>query len=253
MELIFDHVLGKQEDQDLVICRPMAIVQPEEEDDAVERGWLALDHDYKNKEVWYQSRSTRIDLRKYEPRFRKFEHNGKPLGMKTIEANEMVSLLGLPKIYRQYMKDKKFGADYDPFRFYHDRDRFLIFYIDSPDNIVGFTKQKYYKYQEDILTAQAKEENPTMLQGVESVIHANSIPISALSLDMELSWARENCVSHYYLGSGYEKSSEYKASWKGFEWWTGTEWSTDKKLYKKLCRRDSRLTLFSDVENLSHL
>ena len=117
----------------------MAIVQPEEEDDAVEQGWLALDHDYKNKEVWYQSRSTRIDLRKYEPRFRKFEHDGKPLGMKTIEANEMVSLLGLPKIYRQYMKDKKFGADYDPFRFYHDRDRFLIFYIDSPDNIVCHT------------------------------------------------------------------------------------------------------------------
>jgi hypothetical protein len=31
MELIFDHTLGKQEHQDLVICRPMAIVDTDEE------------------------------------------------------------------------------------------------------------------------------------------------------------------------------------------------------------------------------
>ena len=44
MELIFDHTLGKQEQQDLVICRPMAIVDQDEEAEALDRGWLALDH-----------------------------------------------------------------------------------------------------------------------------------------------------------------------------------------------------------------
>jgi hypothetical protein len=53
------------------------------------------------------------------------------------------------------------------------------------------------------------------------------------------------------MGSGYEQGSEYKASYKGFEWWTGTEWSTDKKLYKRLCRRDSRIDSFRDLGNLS--
>ena len=53
------------------------------------------------------------------------------------------------------------------------------------------------------------------------------------------------------MGSGYETSSEYKANYKGFEWWTGAEWSTDKKLYKRMCRRDSRIQTLGDLGNLS--
>ena len=127
MELLFDHILGKQENQDLVICRPMAYVSHDEEIDAVEQGWLALDHDYKDREVWYQSRSTRINLRKTAARFRKWEVDGEPLKMKVIHADEMVHLLGLQKIYTTYMKKKQYKADYNPFWFYHKRDRFALF------------------------------------------------------------------------------------------------------------------------------
>ena len=70
MELLFDHTLGKQEQQDLVICRPMAIVDEDEESEAIDRGWLALDHPVMDKEVFYQSRSTRIDIDKYKPRYK---------------------------------------------------------------------------------------------------------------------------------------------------------------------------------------
>ena len=70
-------------------------------------------------------------------------------------------------------------------------------------------------------------------------------------MDMELQWASENYVAHFYMGSGYEKSSEYKANYKGFEWWTGVEWSTNKKLYRRLCKRDSKLSDFSALGNLS--
>ena len=42
MELLFDHTFGKQEQQDLVICRPMALVDEDEEaadvQDAEHRG-----------------------------------------------------------------------------------------------------------------------------------------------------------------------------------------------------------------------
>ena len=104
MKLIFDHILGKQEHQDIVICNPLAEVMEEEENEALEEGWLALDYPLKGKEVYYQSRSTRVNLEKFKPRFSSHKLNDKNLKVKEIEANEMVNLVGLPKIYRDYMK-----------------------------------------------------------------------------------------------------------------------------------------------------
>ena len=250
MELIFDHSLGKQEQQDLVVCRPMAIVEPDEEAEAIDRGWLALDHPVMKREVFYQSRSTRINLDLYRPRYKTHEYQGQEIGFKIIDASEMVKLLSLPSIYKQYMKRKKFGVDYDPFAHYHPRDQFMIFYLGTADNVVGFTKQKKYRYQEDaystIDTFDSKD-----LAGLESVIHANIVPISGITLDMEIDWASTNYVSYFYMGSGYELSSEYKANYRGFEWWTGTQWSTDKKQYRRLCKRDSRIESLKDLGNLS--
>ena len=51
MELLFDHTLGKQEHQDLVISPAMAIVEPDEEHEALDRGWLALDHPVMGREA----------------------------------------------------------------------------------------------------------------------------------------------------------------------------------------------------------
>ncbi|NDB66333.1 MAG: hypothetical protein EB168_11815 [Euryarchaeota archaeon] len=250
MELLFDHTLGKQEQQDLVICRPMAIVDQDEEAEALDKGWLALDHPVLGREVFYQSRSTRINLDLYRSRYKEHTYNGEEIGYKIIDASEMVKLLSLPSIYRQYMKRKNFGADYDPFGHYHKRDQFMVFYIGTADNIVGFTKQKKYRWQEEnystIDTYDSKD-----LAGVESVIHANTIPISDITLDMEIDWAHNNYVSYFYMGSGYETSSEYKANYRGFEWWTGTQWSTNKKEYRRLCRRDSRIDSLRDLGNLS--
>ena len=44
MELLFEHSSGKQEQQHLVVSKPMAIVEHDEELEAIGRGWLALDH-----------------------------------------------------------------------------------------------------------------------------------------------------------------------------------------------------------------
>ena len=250
MELLFDHTFGKQEQQDLVICKPMAIVDQDEEAEALDRGWLALDTPIKGKEVFYQSRSTRINIDRYRPRYKHHTHDGKEIGIKVIDASEMVKLLSLPHIYKQYMKRKKFGADYNPFGHYHKRDQFMVFYLGTADNIVGFTKQKKYRYQEDNYSTIDNYDSQD-LAGLESCIHANTIPISNITLDMEIEWASNNYVRHFYMGSGYELSSEYKSSYKGFEWWTGTEWSTNRKQYRRLCKRDSRLSGFSELGNLS--
>ena len=87
--------------------------------------------------------------------------------------------------------------------------------------------------------------------GVESVLHANTVPIGSECLELELEWANENGVPYYYLGSGYEKSSEYKAKWSGFQWWTGVQWSRNKRQYRRLCRRDSRVNDFSALGKFS--
>ena len=68
---------------------------------------------------------------------------------------------------------------------------------------------------------------------------------------MEIEWASENYVRYFYMGSGYEQSSEYKANYRGFEWWTGTEWSTNKKQYRRLCKRDSSIESLRDLVSLS--
>jgi hypothetical protein len=148
------------------------------------------------------------------------------------------------------MKRKKFTQDYDPFAPYHARDQFMLFYTGTADNILGFTKQKRYRYQEDNY---AMDDRYPDLAGLESVIHANTVDISALTLDLELEWAVDNYVAYFYMGSGYELSSEYKANYRGFEWWTGTQWSTNKKQYRALCRRDSRIETLADVAKCQSL
>ena len=252
MQFIWDHTFGKQENMDLVVCRPMAIFDGHDEAEGIDNGWLALDAPVGGREVFYQSRSTRINMDKFRPRFNDHTWRGRKIHVKVIEATEMVKLLGLQDIYNRYMDRKKFKADYDPFGHYHARDQFMIFYTGTSDNIIGFTKQKKYRYQEDYTGPTIDDLHGFhMLAGLESCIHANTIPISAISMDLEMMWAAEHNVGYYYMGSGYEQSSEYKASWRGFEWWTGTQWSTNKKQFKRLCKRDSKITDFSGLGSLS--
>ena len=237
-------MFGKQQDQDLVLCNPWARVSPDEEPEAVDTGWLALDSEVNGNEFWYQSRSTRIDLSKSKPRFSNHSHNGEQIQFKLIEASEMVTLLGLPAIYKEYMKKKNFNADYSPFSVFRPRDRFMIFYIGRADNIVAFTKIKTYG------AGDGHGFNADIPYAYESALHACTLPISHVTLDIELSWARATGCEYYMLGSGYELSSDYKSKYTGFEWWTGTEWSTSRKQFGKLCRRDSRLSTISELSQL---
>ena len=169
----------------------------------------------------------------------------------------MVKLVGLPKIYRNFMRRKGFTEDYNPFNHMHCRDSFLIFYTDTVDKIIAFTKLKKYHYQEDAFTGMihgGRDRDTTMWwAGYESAIHCNLEPISQLTLDIELQWAKEHKAAYFYMGGGYETSSQYKSEWVGFEWWTGTKWSKSKKLYQQLCRSDSRIKSLQDVSMIPSL
>ena len=73
MKLIFDHVFGKQEHQDLVVCNPLAEVMEEEENAAIESGWLALDvpikgmYMIKDCKLWAEKYTTEFKFNYYFP------------------------------------------------------------------------------------------------------------------------------------------------------------------------------------------
>lgn len=253
MELVWNHRFGKQEQQELVLCRPWAFAADHEDGDMLDGGWLLLDHPYRGRECWYQSRSVRIDGDIYRPRFSKHEYNGDRITVKEIFPRriEDLSLLPLKKIYTQYLERKGFRDLYDPFQYLTDRTSFLLF--ECRDTIVGFTKIRRYFWEgypdDDQYVLPVEDWDFPAMAGIETVLHASSLPISAITADLEIQWGFEQGASYVYLGSGYERGSEYKASYKGFEWWTGEKWSIVKKAYRKLCKRDSDLELISDLQN----
>jgi len=253
VELIWNHSFGQQEQQDLVICRPWALTEGEEDAEMLDSGWLLLDHRHRGRECWYQSRSTRVDIDRYSPRFRKHQHDGVDITVKTIHprTTDDLALTGIHAIYQDYIERKGFRDLYDPLQYLDDRTQFLLYYLH--DRCVGFTKMRVYHWQEsmdhytdDLLFP---EINTGSLPGIESVLHASSLPISAMTLDMEIQWARDLGAHCFYMGPGYERGSEYKCSYKGFEWWTGEKWSTQKKSYRRLCKRDSDLEMVKDLGN----
>ena len=221
---IWNHSYGRQEQQDLVVCRPYAIPESYEEAEMIDTGWLALDtpiyHEGRWQECFYQSRSTRLKLQKYRA----------------------------PKQAAQWQ---------GPFAHVQDRDAFLIDYLGDVNNIIGFSKIKRYWFQEELLNFNNRKDlarqHPDQCYAVESVLHANTVPISKVTVDMEAAWCKKKGMHELYLGSGYERSSIYKSTYKGFQWWTGTQWSTNKKQYVQLCERDSRLKKITDLANLGHL
>ena len=259
---IWNHSYGRQEQQDLVVCRPYAIPESYEEAEMIDNGWLALDtpihHEGRLQECFYQSRSTRIALRKYRAPKSRAQWQGQTIHMMEIRPEQHnIEMTGLRSVYQKYLKRTKFRDLYDPFAHVQDRDAFLIYYLGDVTNIIGFSKIKRYWFQEELLNFNSRRDlarvHPDQCYAVESVLHANTVPISKVTIDMEATWAKKRNVSEFYLGSGYETSSIYKSQFKGFEWWTGTEWSTDKKRYVQLCERDSRLKKISDLANLPHL
>ena len=258
MHLIFNHRFGRMEQQDLVVCDVLAVPDADhsEETDMLDSGWLALDRPHRVmgelREVFYQCRSTRIDLHEYKRRSPQHTLEGKQIEMTEIfpRRSEDTVWTGMHQLYEGYIQRKGFRNLYNPFEHLNKRDSFLVYYIGDVSNLIGFTKIKRYQWQEqyydDLMIAPdwMYSSDPA---GIESVMHCNNQPISQITMDMEIAWARKQGAAYFYAGAGYEKSSVYKSQWKGFEWWNGTRWSRSKRRYVRLCERDSKLRSISDL------
>jgi hypothetical protein len=258
MIILWDHSYGRQEQQDLVVCRPLGIPESYEEAEMIAGGWLALDrpiwHEGRWQEAFYQSRSTRVKMSNYRrPRgsTREYLWNSRPIQMMEIRPEKnFLRWTGLQQVYDAYLKRTGYRDLYNPLTHINARDTFLLYYQDEVTNLLGFSKIKRYWYQEELMSVMHDPDDqadPDECIAIESVMHANTVPISKATLEMELAWAKRKGADYFYMGSGYEKSSVYKAHVPGFQWWTGTTWSTNKKRYIALCERDSKISKISDL------
>jgi hypothetical protein len=246
MELIFEHIAGKQEQQDLQHFRLRGFLDGNEDEDPLEQGWLADDTPYQGQECWYQSRSTRIELRpNLVKKPRKKELRGQPIQMLEIRpVDNMLKLTGMETLYHSFLEKKGYRDLYDPLRHIHQRDSFLVYYIDDVGHMIGFTKIKKYLWQEDVHDEQFEDGH---LSAIETHMHCSTEDIGMLTLEMEIEWAAAKNCRYLYLGPGYEKSSIYKSAIPGFQWWTGQKWSKNVEQYRQACTRDSEITRISDL------
>jgi hypothetical protein len=220
MKITYDHYFGQQENNSIQLYHANLQCEPHEEREALENGWLWYNGG------WYQSRSTRIVLKNWKY-------------LQTV-YNYDVQFVDTPSeeyktVWEKYLYDKKFEPLYDPFVI-SERDAWMEYYwrgCTFPDNLRGFTK--FVKYN----------------GGLESQFNAYVVHVQwefgAEMLHHEVQYAQSLGLEHLYIGSGYEKSSIYKAHLNGFEWWTGSEWSRDLQKYIDLCHRDSKITTIKEL------
>jgi hypothetical protein len=221
MKITYDHYFGSQEKHNLQLYHANLQCEPHEEREALENGWL-----WYNGE-WYQSRSTRIVLKdwKYLPKMQDFK----------LQFTDTPQLEEYNKIWNFYLNARAYPRIYDPF-LKTDRDMWMEFYWQN--ELQGFTKFVQYN------------------GGLESQFNFY-IPYPQWKIGQEMlmheaQYAQSLGLEHLYIGSGYEKSSVYKAHLNGFQWWNGVEWSGDKNEYIELCKRDSTVISLADLSNIAN-
>ena len=248
MELIFEHITGKQEQQDFQHFKLRGVLDGNDEDDPLEQGWLADDVPYQGQECWYQSRSTRIELKPgLLKKPRKRQVRGQRIEMLEIRpVDGMLKLTGMENLYHEFLRKKGYRDLYNPLRHIHQRDSFLVYYIDDVSNMIGFTKIKKYRWEEDIHDENF-DDNMQYLTGIETHMHCSTEDIGLITLEMEIEWAAAKHCRYLYLGPGYEKSAIYKSFIPGFQWWTGQKWSKNAEQYRSSCKKDSEIKNISDL------
>ena len=242
MKIYFRHYSGAISQYDYLFFDCMAKVNLNEEDLALEEGWLPDDYFIpKNslKSHWYQARQTRINLKKFEDtrRTRKARKKCKDIEINHIRADE-IDLNIITNIFKKYFKYRNFKPwKLEPLiELEKERKFFLIYYLNKKP--IAFTFLRDVGANSVFSTQFAWDyENPKLYLGK----YANLA---------EIDYCITNNKEYMYLGVGYETSCIYKSDYKGFEFWTGEEWSKDIDRYKWLCERDSKIQKTKDLDKI---
>lgn len=200
-----------------------ATFEPHERAHALETGWFPI-----NNVMWFQSRSTRLNLTKYSPSSKvlKLARNIKYYPDVNMTP---VKKVRLQEIYNKYVQHKGF------------RDLSLTvddmianshghIYYTCENKIIGFTFYKIISSNYLSVEFAWDYENPKLSLG-------------HVSIYLESLFAKTQRCRYMYLSAGYEKCSLYKADYAGFQWWKGYEWSDDVDKFRQLCYTDEKVKI----------
>lgn len=250
MKFFFDHIAGNSSNRELVYSPATAVFDRSEYEFAVQHGWHIAeswgvdDFDWFNEvrlsgsHVWYQARSTRIEVSKFSERSR---HRKKIKKSKVTcsHRSDITDIAGeMWAVYEKYLQYKGFSNFYESAddlftEIYGDR-KYLV-YRDNTDKVIAFSVIEILSPSVAIAPQFAWDySNP-------------SIGLGSLNKLFQFRLLKDLNVSHLYLGNSYELSSLGKMKWPGFQWWTGRTWSEDKDLFAFLLERETRMQTLDDL------
>lgn len=226
MKLYFNHEIGfgKMQRESFLYVPFAAVFELHEKQTALENGWIPI-----NNSMWFQCRSTRINLEKYyaDKKIIKLSKKIKYFPHLTLTEEKKIILA---KIYDKYITKKGF----DPVNSLTIEDMInnshgCIYYM-YENSIIAFSFYKIISNNYLSIEFAWDYENPKLCMGHVSVY-------------LEHIFAKNHRCKYMYLSAGYERCSVYKADYPGFEWWKGYEWSDDKDAYKNLCIADEKVEI----------
>lgn len=228
MKVVFDHIsgFGKVETTDFIYSNPRGIENDGNFIDALEKGWIEWG-DY-----WYNLRSVRIDTNKYEPTYTTKKMSNKVKASLRILSEDYIKKL--QPIYDKYLSKKGFKR---PIPLESFEGMFVIIY-EHQDECIGANIFKLYE--------QANKVAMVSYQFIWDY-QEPKLSLGNVSQYYEHKYSEMMKADYIYILGGYESTSKYKSSFKGFEWWTGEDWSTDTALYNSLCDRDTQITINGNI------
>ncbi len=225
MKLYFNHEMGfgKMMHETMLYYPFGATFEPHERVGALETGWFPI-----NNLMWFQSRSTRLDLQKYYP------------SKKILKLSKKIKYY--PDVNMTPLKKRRLQEIYDKY-VQHKGFKDLSLTID--DMIANSHGHIYYTYENNIIGFTFyKIINSNYLSIEFAWDYKNPrLTLGHVSIYFESLFARTQRCKYMYLSAGYEECSLYKADYPGFQWWKGYEWSEDVDKFKSLCYSDERVRI----------
>ena len=250
MKCFFDHIAGNSSNRELVYSPATAVFDKHEYEFAIQNGWHIAeswgvdDFDWFNNvresgsQVWYQARSTRIDVSRFSERSRHRKKIRKAKVTCSVEVDISSISRELWEIYSSYLQYKGFSNFYEKpddlfTELYGDR-KYLV-YRDESKKIAAFSVIE--------IVSQAVAVAPQFAWDYSNP----ALGLGSLNKFFQFRLLKDLGVSHLYLGNSYELSSLGKMKWPGFQWWTGRVWSDDRDLFAFLLERESSMETLDDL------
>jgi Arginine-tRNA-protein transferase, C terminus len=232
MKVIYDHThgFGKMRDQAYIYAPVGAIVEESEHNKALQDGWCPL-----TKELWFQTRSTRIDIKAYKPDKKLIKKAKNIKFFFDVSLNDAKKKI-FKEIFQKYIEHKNFKSqDYSLEDIINSSNGHV--YYSYNNKIIGFCFFKLLAGNIFAVEFAWDYENPQLSLG-------------KLNIHFLAYYAKMKKYNYLYLSSGYESCSIYKSDYEGFQWWTGLAWNSNKDYYRRLCNSDDRVKIEFDWQNI---